>query len=267
MKVALLLLSVAVVVLVAGCTSTGSFADREAAERAALDSPALSEEPCETVECGYREQTCPDGTVVQCQEQCARGLCQPCTVSCSRHRAAPAPSGAEVDLCAGLRCPTKAYCSDGSEVPCPSSCDPATGICSKCTPDCSHVAARESASLPASPPPSTPSAQPPGSPPAQPPSSDLALALSTDKQSITRGSTITVTATATRSGPAPGVPVHFVMTYASGSQQAFDATTSADGIAAWSKQIGSGSTPGTFTVTATSGSASATTTFEVTKAT
>ncbi len=165
MKAAILLLGVAFVVLVSGCTSTGSIlADREAAERGALD--ALSEEPCETVQCGYREQTCPDGTVVQCQEQCARGLCQPCIVSCSRHQA-PASAAPPVDLCAGILCPTKAYCADGSEVPCPSSCDTSTGICTKCEPDCSHVAAGPGTPPSARSPPAP--AQPPSAPPAPPP--------------------------------------------------------------------------------------------------
>lgn len=55
----------------------------------------------------------------------------------------PAPSPGEENKCWGVTCePGTAKCPDGVDVSCDNACDPATGQCSTCTPDCSgHQAA------------------------------------------------------------------------------------------------------------------------------
>lgn len=128
MKAALLL---ALLLAVSGCTTTGAALERPEAE---------PPEPCEVVVCGRIQERCPDGTLVECQEQCSGGLCVPCTVSCVGHEdelaAAPA-----TDLCAPVRCPSLGYCPDGSVAPCASRCDPESGICSVCVPECAAAQA------------------------------------------------------------------------------------------------------------------------------
>jgi len=120
-------------------------------------------DPCEEVECNDVTEKCPDGYEASCSTGCDpdTGACSSCSPDCAGHELPeeaedpeepeqqpeqnetdPEPeqeSGIDPeDLCDGIVCADVVeICPDGFEATCISLCNPLSGNCDPCQPDCS----------------------------------------------------------------------------------------------------------------------------------
>lgn len=145
MKLFLIFVSLALLVVVSGCTQTGYTVERETItiqeesepdeETETIETPQAGGEEeglCEKVFCQEFSATCPDDFVATCQSVCDpyTGECIDCAPSCLGHDLAQDP-------CEGIVCEDSAVeCPDGFQASCPNSCS--GGSCSSCQPDCSE---------------------------------------------------------------------------------------------------------------------------------
>jgi len=153
----LLLASLISVLIISGCSQTGSIINRSTnpvasqepdtgrvvtSEKAIIDrpnhtetgtfplsaenqnKPNTSSDACETITCPGSVTTCDDGFKSRCKNSCKAGICSFCVPDCSGHGA-----------CDNMTCEdSEVTCPDGYVAKCKNTCK--KGKCSECVPDC-----------------------------------------------------------------------------------------------------------------------------------
>lgn len=150
MKLALLI-PVAFLIVLSGCTQTGQFIedrDQRPAEISDINEAITHEEietetpepvSCDGIDCGKMMTTCPDGFESACGNPCKDGKCLPCKPDCTGHEKTatvpPSKCSLECGICEVLdkdecRCDSELFC-DGNGI-----CEQGEYPGSKDCPDC-----------------------------------------------------------------------------------------------------------------------------------
>jgi len=78
-------------------------------------------------DCVTQTLTCPDGYIASCKGTCTNGVCGLCSPNCAGHES----------KCINVTCPPVTItCPDNSTASCKPGCDPNTGQCIACSPQC-----------------------------------------------------------------------------------------------------------------------------------